>query len=237
MPRGASLNLKVERGGIRLSETAGPVRAEAGKRQPGGRRARRAAGDAGRPNSGTSARASPPSRPTPKSRSRRSTATSCSRSRRTRAPPSRWRPARGNVTVQDLAFTDQNLDESGTGTAFEGRLGTGAAEIRARTGVGNVELRGGRSLVLDDLAGSLDDSTAVPARRARPAERELRSWPGSRSSRPSARTPPRFSGSPRTPTSPRPRSFRTRTPTTGPSVSSRTSCCLRERRGPPARLS
>lgn len=75
------------------------------------------------------------------------------------------RTATGNVSVQNLTFADQTLSEEGTGTAFQARLGSGAADLHATTQVGTIELHGGRSLELDALdltEPGRDDSTIVP---------------------------------------------------------------------------
>ena len=161
VPRAASLNLKIERGGIRLSGATGPIRAEAenGSVEAAGLAGRQVIlrTELGNVNAGFAALYAD---------AEAEIETDNGNVVVTLPPDASValdvEAGTGNVSVQGLTFADESLDESGTGTAFEGRLGTGAAELRARTSVGNIELRGGRSLVLEDLAGGVTDSTAVP---------------------------------------------------------------------------
>lgn len=162
VPRGAALNLRVERGGIRLSGTTGTVHVETenGAIEAAGLAGRQVilktdlgdidAGFAAFPagaeaeletENGGIVLTLPPE-------------ASLDLDVETKT---------GNVSVHNLTFTSQNLDESGTGTDFDARLGAGGAELRARTEIGNVELRGGVSRELPDIGSrAAADSTAVP---------------------------------------------------------------------------
>ena len=163
VPYGASLNLRVERGDVRLSGTSGPVRVEVenGGIEAAGLAGRQVilktelgdidAGFAGFPvgaeaevetESGSIVLTLPPD-------------ASLDVDTETKT---------GNVSVQDLTFTRQDLDEDEAGMTFEARLGEGEAELRARTEVGNVKLRGGisRALADLDLTPPTDNSTVVP---------------------------------------------------------------------------
>lgn len=70
----------------------------------------------------------------------------------------------GSISVDGLAFTNRDFDQNGVRQHFRGRLGSGRADVRATTEVGSIRLTEGQRLELDgvELFRPEDDSTVVP---------------------------------------------------------------------------
>jgi len=70
----------------------------------------------------------------------------------------------GDINIDALSFADRQLSPLGAGARFEGRLGTGDAQVELRTENGAIQLREGRVLRLPDtppLDTSATDTTAT----------------------------------------------------------------------------
>ncbi len=71
----------------------------------------------------------------------------------------------GSISVQGLTFSNRTLDQDGVQQRFRGRLGRGDAEVHATTEVGTITLNEGQRLELDDLDlfdPAAADTTVVP---------------------------------------------------------------------------
>ncbi len=164
VPRGATLNIALERGEVRLSGTAGDLAVE---NQLG---SVEAAGLAGRAVSITTELGSVDAAfaeiPADAEVSIETENGSVALTLPSEANAEvEVETQTGTISVEGLRFTDRTLNA--LGNRFEGRLGRGEAAVRVETEVGSVALREGRVLSLDNLDSPdpprpVDDTSRVP---------------------------------------------------------------------------